>query len=69
MHRNIALLGSTGSIGKNTLEVVRNNSDKLKIISLTAGKNWKLLAEQALEFRPLFVALADKQHENDCKSH
>lgn len=68
MHRNIALLGSTGSIGKNTLEVVRNNSDKLKIISLTAGKNWKLLAEQALEFRPLFVALADKQHENDLKN-
>lgn len=68
MHRNIALLGSTGSIGKNTLEVVRNNSDKLKIISLTAGKNWKLLAEQALEFKPLFVALADKQHENDLKN-
>ena len=66
--KNIALLGSTGSIGKNTLEVVRNNPDKLKIISLTAGKNWKLLAEQAREFKPKFVALADSKYENDLKS-
>ena len=65
--KNIALLGSTGSIGKNTLEVVRNNPDKLKIISLTAGKNWQLLAEQAREFKPSFVALADTKYENDLK--
>ena len=65
--KNIALLGSTGSIGKNTLEVVRNNPDKLKIITLTAGKNWQLLAEQAREFKPKFVALADIKHENDLK--
>ena len=65
--KNIALLGSTGSIGKNTLEVVRNNPDKLRIIALTAGKNWQLLAEQAREFKPKFIALADTQHENDLK--
>ena len=65
--KNIALLGSTGSIGKNTLEVVRNNPDKLRIISLTAGKNWQLLAEQAREFKPKFVALADTKYENDLK--
>ncbi len=66
--KNIALLGSTGSIGKNTLEVVRNNPDKLRIISLTAGKNWKLLAEQAREFKPKYVAIADTKYENELKS-
>ena len=66
--RNIALLGSTGSIGTSTLEIVKNNPDKFKIVSLTAGKNWKLLAEQAHEFKPEFVALADEKYESELRN-
>ena len=65
--KNICLLGSTGSIGKSTLEVVRTNPDELRVIALTAGKNWKLLAEQAREFKPVFVAIADEKYENDLR--
>ena len=65
--KNIALLGSTGSIGKSTLDVVRNNGADLNIVALTAGKNWRLLAEQAREFKPSFVAIADKSCEKDLR--
>lgn len=65
--KNICLLGSTGSIGKSTLEVVRNNPEELKVIALTAGKNWQLLAEQAREFKPAFVAIAEEKYENDLR--
>ncbi|MDN5279788.1 MAG: 1-deoxy-D-xylulose-5-phosphate reductoisomerase [Clostridiales bacterium] len=57
--KKIALAGSTGSIGTSTLEIVRQNSDKLKIVSLSAGKNWQLLVKQAIEFQPEYVAIAD----------
>jgi 1-deoxy-D-xylulose-5-phosphate reductoisomerase len=60
--KNLILLGSTGSIGKNTLEVVRNNPDKLKIMALSCRKNWELLADQALEFNPEVVVLFDKSN-------
>lgn len=65
--KNIALLGSTGSIGKSSLEVARNNPNELKIVSLTAGKNWQLLAEQAREFKPAYVAIADQRFEKDLR--
>lgn len=65
--KNICLLGSTGSIGKSTLDVVRANPDELRIVALTAGKNWQLLAEQAREFKPSFVAIADEKYENDLR--
>ncbi|NCB38130.1 MAG: 1-deoxy-D-xylulose-5-phosphate reductoisomerase [Erysipelotrichia bacterium] len=61
--KNLAILGSTGSIGRNTLEVVRNNPQKIRVRSLTGGKNWQLLAEQAVEFSPDFVAIADPAYE------
>ncbi len=66
--KNLAILGSTGSIGKSTLDVVRNNRNELNIISMTAGKNWKLLAEQAREFKPSYVAIADEACFNDLKT-
>lgn len=61
--KNITILGATGSIGKSTLEIVRANPDQLKVKSLTAAKNWRLLAEQALEFKPEYVAIADPVYE------
>lgn len=60
--KNVALAGSTGSIGCSTLEVIRNNPDTLRLVSLSAGKNWQKLVEQALEFKPEFVAIAREEH-------
>src|SRR5882672_852601 len=54
---HLTVLGSTGSIGTNTLDVVRQNSHRYQVYALAAGRNIKLLAEQILEFRPRVVAL------------
>ena len=58
---NIAILGSTGSIGNSTLEVVRQNKQNFSINLLTAKKNHELLLEQSEEFKPNFVYLEDEQ--------
>ena len=52
---NLAVLGSTGSIGQQTLEVVRALPDRFHIIGLAAGKNTELLVKQISEFQPRFV--------------
>ena len=57
--RRISLLGSTGSIGRQTLEVAAAFPDKFKIVALTANRNWELLACQAKQFSPRLVAIAD----------
>jgi 1-deoxy-D-xylulose-5-phosphate reductoisomerase len=54
--KRIAVLGSTGSIGQQTLEIGRAFSDKYRIVGLGAGKNSTLLAEQIREFRPRVVS-------------
>jgi 1-deoxy-D-xylulose-5-phosphate reductoisomerase len=56
--RRIALLGSTGSIGTQALEVIRAHPDRFSVEVLTASSNWKLLVEQALEFSPRAVVIA-----------
>ncbi len=56
----LTVLGSTGSIGVSTLDVVRQNPDRFKIHSLVAGRNLDVLCSQILEFRPHFVAVADE---------
>lgn len=58
--KKIAILGSTGSIGTQTLDVVRNNKD-LEVIALAAGSNITRLEEQILEFRPKVVSVWDEQ--------
>ncbi len=55
----IALLGSTGSIGASTIDVVRRYPDRYRITGLAAGGNVELLADQVREFRPRLVALSD----------
>ncbi len=55
--KKIVVLGSTGSIGRQTLDVIRNLPDKFTVIGLAAGGNWRLLAEQIKEFHPLSAAL------------
>ena len=57
--KSISILGSTGSIGVNTLEVLRMHPDRFKVVSLAAGNNIALLKEQIEEFRPSFVSVAD----------
>ncbi len=61
--KSLALLGSTGSIGRQTLELVRESGGELQVTVLTASSSWELLLEQALEFRPEVVALAQPEHE------
>lgn len=61
--KRLAIMGSTGSIGTQTLEIVRENKD-LEVVALAAGKNIDLLEKQVREFRPKLVSL---QEEKDCK--
>lgn len=55
----VVVLGSTGSIGRQTLEVIRALSDRFQVVGLAAGRNVGLLAEQVREFRPAMVACLD----------
>lgn len=55
--RKIAILGSTGSIGRNTLQVVRELSEPVEVVSLAAGGNVGELVRQALEFRPALISV------------
>jgi 1-deoxy-D-xylulose-5-phosphate reductoisomerase len=59
--RHIAILGSTGSIGVNTLDVIRAHPDRFKVFALTASKQVELLAEQCIEFAPLIAVIGDAQ--------
>ena len=65
---NLALLGSTGSIGKSALAVARTLPDRIHVSLLAAGRNWELLAEQAREFRPDCVCLEDAAHLDDLRA-
>jgi 1-deoxy-D-xylulose-5-phosphate reductoisomerase len=58
--KNIAILGSTGSIGTQTLEVVRKNTNLFSVFLLTAHSNADLLVKQALEFLPAYAIICDK---------
>ncbi|MFM7448598.1 MAG: 1-deoxy-D-xylulose-5-phosphate reductoisomerase [Leptolyngbyaceae cyanobacterium] len=55
----ISLLGSTGSIGTQTLDIVANHPDQFRIVALAAGRNIELLAQQVRQFQPEMVAIRD----------
>jgi 1-deoxy-D-xylulose-5-phosphate reductoisomerase len=59
MTRGVAILGSTGSIGTATLQVLRRQSDRFRVAALTARSNAELLERQAAEWRPAYVGLVD----------
>ena len=59
--KKIAILGSTGSIGTQTLEIVRENTD-LEVVGLAAGSNVELLEKQVREFRPRLVSLQSEKY-------
>lgn len=67
MMKKIALLGSTGSIGTQTLNVVRRHPDRFAIEVLCAGSNTKLLEQQAREFMPNAIAIADESRYADLR--
>ena len=66
--KHIAILGSTGSIGTQTLDVARAHADKFTVEVLTAGRNAQLLIEQAREFVPNTVVIADESKYNEVKT-
>ena len=57
--KNIAILGSTGSIGTQTLDVIRANPDRYRVVVLTAQRNAELLITQALQYKPELVVICD----------
>jgi len=63
--KNIAILGSTGSIGTQALEVVKRHPDRFRVSLLSAGSNVKSLIRQALEFKPDAVAIGDSRLSRD----
>ena len=65
--QRVALLGSTGSIGVQTLDIVRENSNQFEITTLTAYKNWQMLAQQAIEFGVDSVVIADQSYYGELK--
>jgi len=58
--KKIAILGSTGSIGRQALEIVRKFKDRLRVVALAGGNNTELLIEQIKEFSPASVSVATK---------
>ena len=61
MEKNVVLLGSTGSVGKNALQVLRDNPGRFRLTGIAAGTNIDLLARQIEEFDPDFVAVQNEQ--------
>ncbi len=65
--KKIAVLGSTGSIGTQTLDIIAEYPDRFKATVLTARRQWELLAEQARKFIPQLVVIADKSLYGDLR--
>src|SRR5437868_903181 len=60
--KQITIIGSTGSIGRNTLKVVEHFADRFTVFALSAHSSIELLAEQTAAVRPRLVALSDASH-------
>src|SRR4051812_4136220 len=66
--KNIAILGSTGSIGKQALDVIRQQNEKFTVEVLTSFNNWELLVKQAREFIPNAIVIGDERHVVEVKN-
>ncbi|MGC1217547.1 MAG: 1-deoxy-D-xylulose-5-phosphate reductoisomerase [Phormidesmis sp.] len=64
----ITLLGSTGSIGTQTLDILEQHPDKFRLVGIAAGRNVKLLATQVMQFKPQIVAICDESKLDELKS-
>ena len=67
MKKQIAILGSTGSIGTQALEVIEEHSDLYEVYCLTANNKVELLAEQAHKFNPAAIVIANEQRYDELK--
>ena len=67
-HERVTLLGSTGSIGVQTLDIVRNHPDRFSIYALVAHSRWEELARQAVEFNARRVVIGDERYYNTLKT-
>lgn len=65
--KNITILGSTGSIGQSTVDIIRDNPDKFNIIGLSCNNNIDLLRKQILEFKPKFVSISNEKKASEIK--
>ncbi|MDX9689528.1 MAG: 1-deoxy-D-xylulose-5-phosphate reductoisomerase [Proteobacteria bacterium] len=65
--RRVAILGSTGSVGTQTIDLIEREPENYHVVALTARRNVKLLAEQARKLRPDFVAIADESKLEELK--
>lgn len=61
MAKRISILGSTGSIGRQALDVVASQGGRIRVVGLAAGRNWERLAEQAAAFAPRVVSVATRE--------
>jgi 1-deoxy-D-xylulose-5-phosphate reductoisomerase len=66
---NIVILGSTGSIGSNALEVLKLHKEKYRVFALTANKNVGLLTQQCLEFAPFYAVASDQTANEQLKKN
>ena len=67
MKKKIAILGSTGSIGKQTIDIIRKDKKNFEILLLTAHKNYKLLSQQIKEFKVKNIIITDDKSYNILK--
>ena len=67
--KTLLLLGSTGSIGRQTLDLVRRARGELRVAGLSAARSWEELLKQAQEFQPALVALSDERTAERLRSH
>lgn len=65
--KNISILGSTGSIGVQTMDVIRKNRDKFNVVGITSNKNIDLLYEQIMEFTPSVAVVMDEKKAKELK--
>ncbi|MGB4053722.1 MAG: 1-deoxy-D-xylulose-5-phosphate reductoisomerase, partial [Dysgonamonadaceae bacterium] len=65
--RKIAILGSTGSIGTQALDVIRQHPDRFEVFAITANNHVKLLVEQARKFLPEIVVIANEKKYTEVK--
>src|ERR671924_1548396 len=67
MRKRLAILGSTGSVGVNTLDIVQQHPERFAVVGLAAGSNIELLEHQMRRFRPLYVSLFDLQRAKELR--
>ncbi|MDX1587043.1 MAG: 1-deoxy-D-xylulose-5-phosphate reductoisomerase [Balneolaceae bacterium] len=66
--QNLVILGSTGSIGEQALEIVDEHADRFNVLALSCNTNWRKLAEQVNRFQPRYALLCEADHLEEFKS-